>query len=208
MYRNQNNRRSAQWKFDKAAEMRKNPTPAEAKMYEILYQSVVPKYPENIFYRQSVQFGYILDFYCPKLRMGIEVDGSIHDGREAYDRNRDAALARRNIRLYHFSNDDVLYNPQEVAFQLSQFVQDQTNASKHACFIATAAYGTTTAKELDVLRKFRDTKLEPNIVGRRLTALYYSVSPPIAKIIARNKKMRKVIRECLNPTINFLKRKS
>jgi len=59
MYNRRCSRRSPQWKFDKASEMRNNPTQAEAKMYEILYRNVVPNYPENIFYRQSANFGSI-----------------------------------------------------------------------------------------------------------------------------------------------------
>jgi very-short-patch-repair endonuclease len=207
-YRPRYSRRSPQWKFDKAKEMRSNPTQAEAKMYDILYRNVVPKFPEHIFYRQSLKFGYILDFYCPTLQLGIEVDGSMHEGREWYDGNRDAVLAQRNIQVYHFSNYDVLNYPQEVASQLCQIIQGETSKrAEHACFIATAAYGTTTAKELDILRKFRDVKLEPNVVGRRITDLYYLVSPPIANIIARSKEMRAVVRGCLNPIINYLKRK-
>ncbi len=65
-------RRSDPAKFEKAVEMRNNPTRAEAKMYSILYSDVVPKFPEHKFYRQSVKFGYILDFYCPTLHLGIE----------------------------------------------------------------------------------------------------------------------------------------
>lgn len=221
--------RRNQFKFEKAREMRSNPTRAEARMYEILYSEVVRKYPEHIFYRQSVQFGYILDFYCPTLRLGIEVDGAVHYDRETYDKNRDSVLGQRNIQVFRFGNNDVLYNPQGVADRLcqivqeknnhrgfiaapayrttaGQIVQEKTNRNSN-CFIATAAYGTTTAEELDVLREFRDVKLESNLVGRKITDLYYFVSPPIANIIARSEKLRAFVRKCLNPIINILKRK-
>jgi len=75
------------------------------------------------------------------------------------------------------------------------------------CWIATAAYGTTMASELDVLRGFRDSELEFNPVGRRITHLYYSSSPPIADVIARSGKMRALVRKCLSPLIDALKRK-
>ena len=75
------------------------------------------------------------------------------------------------------------------------------------CWIATAAYGTTMASELDVLRGFRDSELECNPVGRRITDLYYSSSPPIADVIARSGKMRAFVRKCLSPIIDALKRK-
>ena len=207
--------------------MRNNPTRAEARMYEILYSEVVPKYPEHKFYRQSVQFGYILDFYCPTLRLGLEVDGSVHDGKERYDSHRDGVLARKKIQVFRFGNSDVLYDPHGVATRLCQIVQEKANyrgfiavpaykttkgqiaqeKTNSNCFIATAAYGTTTAEKLDLLRKFRDVKLESNFVARKIVDLYYFVSPPVANVIARNKELRAFVRECLNPIINFLKRK-
>lgn len=119
-------RRGNQFKFEKAREMRDNPTLAEEKMYELLYSQVVPNYPQHIFYRQSVKFGYILDFYCPTLRLGIEVDGSVHYGREAYDIHRDAVLARKHIQVYRFRNDEVLYSSQAVATQICQIIQEKT----------------------------------------------------------------------------------
>jgi hypothetical protein len=75
------------------------------------------------------------------------------------------------------------------------------------CFIATAAYGTAMASELDVLRGFRDSELQSSPVGRRITDLYYSSSPPIADIISRSGKMRAFVRKCLSPVIDALKRK-
>ncbi len=188
--------------------MRRNPTRAEAKMCEILYQTLSSQYPEHVFYSQSVNSGYILDFYCPTLRLAIEVDGSIHEGREEYDRHRDIVLYRKNIQVFHFGNCDVLNNPQNVTFQLSQIIQSQKSIYKqNACFIATAAYGTATAKELNDLRKFRDITLKSNLVGSKLVDLYYFVSPPIANIIAGRKEMRAFVRRCLDPIINSLKRK-
>ena len=56
-------------KTQKAKEMRNNPTPAEKRMHDILNSSVVPNFPEHLFYSQSVQYGYILDFYCPTLKL-------------------------------------------------------------------------------------------------------------------------------------------
>jgi len=65
------------------------------------------------------------------------------------------------------------------------------------CFIATAAYGTSTAKQLDVLREFRDGVLLKSTVGSHFVTLYYQFSPPIANVIAGNELVRTLVRELL-----------
>jgi hypothetical protein len=65
------------------------------------------------------------------------------------------------------------------------------------CFIATAAYGTPTAEQIDVLREFRDVVLLESTVGSQFVALYYRLSPPIADFIARSDLLRTLVRELL-----------
>ena len=65
------------------------------------------------------------------------------------------------------------------------------------CFIATAAYGTPTAEQIDVLREFRDTVLLESTAGSQFVALYYQFSPPVADFIAGNEFLRTLVREFL-----------
>ena len=65
------------------------------------------------------------------------------------------------------------------------------------CFIATAAYGTSTAEQIDVLRAFRDDVLLKSTVGSQFVALYYQLSPPLADFIAGNELLRTLVRELL-----------
>jgi len=75
------------------------------------------------------------------------------------------------------------------------------------CFIATAAYGTDTAKELDILREFRDTVLLRNSLGVKFVSLYYKISPPIARFISQHEALRTVVRVgFVDPIVKILNR--
>jgi hypothetical protein len=76
-----------------------------------------------------------------------------------------------------------------------------------SCFIATAAYGSETAQELDTLRAFRDKVLMQSAPGRLLVDTYYYLSPPLAEFIASHDEIRTFVRErLLDPLVNILKR--
>jgi nitrous oxidase accessory protein NosD len=62
------------------------------------------------------------------------------------------------------------------------------------CFIATAAYGTDTAKQIDILREFRDTVLLPNSLATKFVSLYYRTSPPIADFVSQREALRTAVR--------------
>ncbi len=64
------------------------------------------------FYRQKPIGDYIVDFFCPKAKLLIEVDGSHHLVGETieYDRIRDDYLNSFGLRVLRFTNNDVLTN--------------------------------------------------------------------------------------------------
>jgi hypothetical protein len=69
------------------------------------------------------------------------------------------------------------------------------------CFIATAAYGTPMAGEVQILREFRDKYLLTNPPGRAFVDFYYRVSPPIAEFITEHPVLKPIVRVGLVPAV-------
>ena len=69
------------------------------------------------------------------------------------------------------------------------------------CFIATAAYGTPMAEEIQILRDFRDGYMLTNPVGRALVEFYYTVSPPVAQFITEHPSLQPIVRAMLVPAL-------
>jgi hypothetical protein len=61
------------------------------------------------------------------------------------------------------------------------------------CFIATAAYGTPMAEEIQILREFRDEYLLISRWGQALVDLYYRVSPPIADFVTDHPSLKPIV---------------
>jgi len=77
----------------------------------------------------------------------------------------------------------------------------------YTCFIATAAYGSIFAEELTLLRAYRDHILSGSIGGRLATKVYYKISPPIASLIRRSDRLRRLTRKSLAPIVRGAKKK-
>ncbi|HOJ34659.1 MAG TPA: IPT/TIG domain-containing protein [Candidatus Hydrogenedentes bacterium] len=69
------------------------------------------------------------------------------------------------------------------------------------CFIATAAYGTPLAEQIDVLRAVRDHFLLTNAFGTAIVDVYYRVSPALADVIAAHPLLAGVVRLLLWPVV-------
>jgi len=106
---------------EKARENRKNPTPAEKKMwYEILSRHTFERLK---FTRQKPLDRYIVDFYCSELMLAIEIDGDSHAEQTDYDRIRTERLGRYGIRVIRYTNIDVMRNLEGVYEDLHQKVE-------------------------------------------------------------------------------------
>lgn len=80
-------------------------------------------------------------------------------------------------------------------------------ATEKNCFIATACYGSIDAAEVEVLRQFRDKHLTTNIAGRAFVKLYYFISPPIARYLAKHEGAKRIVRNTLiAPLVSAIRR--
>lgn len=95
--------------IERARELRKNPTPAERRLWSALRGSAV----EGAKFRKQQRLGpYFADFACLASRLIVEVDGDTHsgEGAEKHDANRTAFMEREGYRVIRFSNSEVMGN--------------------------------------------------------------------------------------------------
>ncbi len=71
------------------------------------------------------------------------------------------------------------------------------------CFIATAVYGSSSSREVLILKDFRDRYLLTHRIGRGVVILYHTLSPPIADFLSSHKTLRGVFRMALSPIVGF-----
>ena len=89
----------------RAAEFRREPTPAEAKLWAYLKGA---KLNGVRFRRQHAIGNFIADFCSIKAKLVIELDGSQHIEQEEYDSERTELLKNQGYRVLRFWNKDVI----------------------------------------------------------------------------------------------------
>jgi very-short-patch-repair endonuclease len=97
-------KRSTPEKMHCAAELRKSPTPAEAKLWSYLRKNQL----NGVYFRRQHAIGpYIADFCSPRSKLIIELDGSQHLDQEEFDISRTRYLNDKGYRVLRFWNNDV-----------------------------------------------------------------------------------------------------
>ena len=100
---------------------RKNPTESEKIFWKLLsYKKLRLK-----FLRQKPMGKFILDFYCSKLMLAIEIDGDSHDNKKYLDKQRDLYLEQRGIKTVRFENKEVLNNLISVKEKLLKVIENR-----------------------------------------------------------------------------------
>ena len=90
-------------------QLREDMTDAERKLWAKIRRKQIK---ECQFYRQKTIGDYIVDFYYPRAKLVVEIDGSQHLVGETiqYERVRDDYLSGLDLRVLRFTNTDVLMN--------------------------------------------------------------------------------------------------
>lgn len=103
---------------ERRAELRRKETPSEKKLWFYLRNN-------NLgvkFKRQHSIGGYILDFYCSEKKLIIELDGEIHNTRDAkeYDATRDKFFKELGYKTLRFLNKEAENNIESVLEKIKQ----------------------------------------------------------------------------------------
>ena len=91
-----------------ARNMRNSPTEAESVAWKFLRR----KGAGFNFTRQKVVLGWIVDFYCPHVRLVVEIDGPYHETKDKKIRDeiRDSIMSNHGFSVLRFKNDYVIHN--------------------------------------------------------------------------------------------------
>ncbi len=109
--------------------LRNNATIPEA----ILWRRLKGKQVNGLKFRRQFGVGpYVLDFYCPEIRLSIELDGEVHNNYsvEEYDNIRTSFLNENNIREFRFKNDVVYHNIESIVEEIIQYQQRMREGEK------------------------------------------------------------------------------
>lgn len=99
----------------------------------ILWYYLKNKQLKGYKFRRQVSIGkYVVDFYCPKLKLAIELDGDSHYYPEAkkHDYKRDEWIKRFGINFIRFTNRDIIENKDAVLENILAYLPPLTPPSK------------------------------------------------------------------------------
>ena len=104
----------------RARELRKNSTPSEIELWKGLRAGKMQGYTFN---RQKPLDRYIVDFYCRKLKLVIEIDGASPDEKRAYDLRRQKRLESLGLHVIRFYDHDVMNHLDGVLYKIEQTIK-------------------------------------------------------------------------------------
>jgi very-short-patch-repair endonuclease len=110
--------------------LRKNQTDAEKKLWSVIRNRQI----SGVKFRRQFPVGrYIVDFYCPQYRIGIEADGGHHYAERGRKRDevRTQVLNELDVELIRFSDHDILTNIDAVFEVIQKNIEMRKIDSPH-----------------------------------------------------------------------------
>lgn len=101
-------------------ELRNKSTLAEVLLWNQLKSSKMLGYT---FHRQKPIFSYIVDFYCPRLELVIEIDGESHRDQFQKDRAREEDLVKQGLHVLRFQDRDVKNDMKNVLNCIQNWIE-------------------------------------------------------------------------------------
>ncbi len=101
-------------------ELRKKGVLSEALLWNYLKGRKLRGY---LFTRQKPIGNYIVDFFCSKLKLVIEIDGVSHDGRYDYDEEREKYLKSLGLKILRFNDTDVKKDIRNVLIGIEGWIE-------------------------------------------------------------------------------------
>ena len=105
-----------------ARDNRKDPTPAEETFWQAVRDHGIGGYQ---FRRQHPVGPFILDFYCAKRKLAVELDGAIHEQQLELDQARTEALATLKIQVIRFRNEEVIEDLAGVVARIAESLRSR-----------------------------------------------------------------------------------
>lgn len=93
-------------------------TPAEKTLWQELRANRLGVH----FRRQQIIAGFIVDFYCHKATLVIEVDGGIHDLQQEADALREKVLREMGLTIVRFRNEEVIQDLPTVVVKIRSLI--------------------------------------------------------------------------------------
>lgn len=98
---------------------------------KVLWKKLDKSNFENLRFRRQHPIGrFIVDFYCHKLMLAIELDGSVHNKTEVAERDegREHELKKLRLRILRFTNHDVIHDMDHILEKIKKL---KTQKEKH-----------------------------------------------------------------------------
>jgi len=169
------------------------------------YERAIEDYTEFLRRNPNDANGYHFRGLCySKIDNLLEATSDLQRAAELYSSNPELYLSNPGHQARYQATLELL-----AILTPHENTNSSTNSSSNSdsCFIATAAYSTSTHPDLDTFRNFRDERLLTNTIGKNLVSLYYKISPSLAQYVTKQPLIKSFIRRQLEHLARWMRNK-